>query len=570
VSNSTLAARISALIDKWNGYKNALRDMLTQQTGTVDMEDGTGAIVTLPTFPALQKTVTGLTDDLTGAAAKAAAASSQASAFASASLKSANDSDTARAAAVVAKDAAAASAVAADTSATTTITKAGDAAASATQAGTKAAAADASAVAAAGSLSTVKTYSDNAATSATAADASKTAAAASQGLALQYAIGALIYRGKWSAASGATPASPKTGDFYIVSVAGTVSSVKYGVGDMLVYDGDAWDRIDNQTAVNTVAGRTGNVVIAISDLAGLQAALDAKQNLLGFTAVQQGTGIGQGANLIKLGWGSSKLKLTVDNTDIGSIATESWAVSAFPLIAGRTVTTNTVFASGSPPNIAALVNNQNVAFTIANANNNSASAVMGFLRDGQFGAFFGLDTDNQWKVGGWSTGAVAYRVIHEGLTNWNCPGQLGAGNIMLTNGVYIYQSANSLNIRCGPASSYRYHQFNDVGDLMISAWAYAANFKISSDARLKSNRVVLDASTELEKLKRLIPCEYDKDGNHEYGFFAQEVEPVYPTMVTKNPGQAGKDTRSLSATELLAPIVAVLQDFDRRLTKAGL
>lgn len=480
MSNSTLAARISALIDKWNGYKNALRDMLTKQTGTVDMEDGTGAIVTLPTFPALQKSVAAITDDLTGAAAAAAASSSQASAFASASRNSAADSADARDAALASQDAAAASAVSADTSATTSITKAGEAAASAITAGAKATAADASAVAAAGSLSTVKTYSDNAGFSAAAADSSKTAAAASQGLALQYAnapvnfqvtpgnysafhwaeqarltaVGALIYRGKWSAASAALPTNPKTGDFYIVSVAGTVSTVKYGVGDMLVYDGDTWDRIDNQQVVTSVAGRTGNVVIGISDLAGLQTALDGKQGLLGFTAVQQGTGVGQSSNLVKIGWSAStaKLKLTVDITDIGNIATETWAVAAFPLIAARTVTTNTVFASGSPGNIASIVNNQSVALTIANANNTYASAAMGFLRDGAFGAFFGLDTDNQFKIGGWSYGTNAYRVIHEGVTNWNCPGQMAANSLTTQSNGGAYLSGNGSGIQHnGPA-----------------------------------------------------------------------------------------------------------------------
>ena len=52
---------------------------------------------------------------------------------------------------------------------------------------------------------------------------------------------------------------------------------------------------------------------------------------LGYTPVQQGTGIGQSANTVKIGWnGSSKLKATVDNTDLGNIAFETWvSFSAF-------------------------------------------------------------------------------------------------------------------------------------------------------------------------------------------------------------------------------------------------
>jgi hypothetical protein len=43
---------------------------------------------------------------------------------------------------------------------------------------------------------------------------------------------------------------------------------------------------------------------------------------LGYAPVQQGTGIGQRSNAIKIGWNGSKLQLTVDTTDQGNIVTE--------------------------------------------------------------------------------------------------------------------------------------------------------------------------------------------------------------------------------------------------------
>ncbi len=45
----------------------------------------------------------------------------------------------------------------------------------------------------------------------------------------------------------------------------------------------------------------------------------------------------------------------------------------------------------------------------------TGAAFLAFHRPGQFASFFGLDIDNQWKVGGWSAGAVAYRMWHEGV-----------------------------------------------------------------------------------------------------------------------------------------------------------
>jgi hypothetical protein len=40
---------------------------------------------------------------------------------------------------------------------------------------------------------------------------------------------------------------------------------------------------------------------------------------LGYTPVQQGTGIGQLANVVKLGWSGSRVKVTIDATDIGNV-----------------------------------------------------------------------------------------------------------------------------------------------------------------------------------------------------------------------------------------------------------
>ncbi len=49
------------------------------------------------------------------------------------------------------------------------------------------------------------------------------------------------------------------------------------------------------------------------------------QAALGYTPVQQGTGVGQGANAIKIGYDSAnaRLKATVDTTDLGAIWTDS-------------------------------------------------------------------------------------------------------------------------------------------------------------------------------------------------------------------------------------------------------
>lgn len=100
---------------------------------------------------------------------------------------------------------------------------------------------------------------------------------------------------------------------------------------------------------------------SIANISGLQAALDAKLSLAGgsltgrlFTA----PGVGQGNNAIG-----------VVTASLGEVEIQS---------------------------------------------NGTGAATVAFHRAGNFAAYFGLDTDNKWKVGGWSMGAVAYPLRHDG------------------------------------------------------------------------------------------------------------------------------------------------------------
>lgn len=85
---------------------------------------------------------------------------------------------------------------------------------------------------------------------------------------------------------------------------------------------------------------------------------------------------------------------------------------------GQSVTSglNPKFGSGNSATISAITGSTG-AFMVGNEGNNAASAVIAFHREGSFAAYFGLDTDNQWKVGGWSMGANAYVLWHAGNFN---------------------------------------------------------------------------------------------------------------------------------------------------------
>lgn len=59
------------------------------------------------------------------------------------------------------------------------------------------------------------------------------------------------------------------------------------------------------------------------------------------------------------------------------------------------------------------------AISIHNGSNNAAISAMSFVRDGSFGTWFGLDTDNELAWGGWSHGNVRYRIWSEKNFNPN-------------------------------------------------------------------------------------------------------------------------------------------------------
>ncbi len=86
-------------------------------------------------------------------------------------------------------------------------------------------------------------------------------------------VGGLVYKGLWNALTNSPTITSGVGTlgwFYKVGTAGTTTvdgiSV-WNVGDMLLFDGTVWDKIDGQISeVISVAGRTGVVVLSSADL----------------------------------------------------------------------------------------------------------------------------------------------------------------------------------------------------------------------------------------------------------------------------------------------------------------
>lgn len=235
-------------------------------------------------------------------------------------------------------------------------TSANNAATSEASAANSKTAAQASATAAAGSEANALASKNAAASSAASADTAK-------GLAQQYAnagqnievqpgefsarhwalqarasaVGALVYRGTWSAAAGNYPPAPALGDFYRIGTAGTLGGTPYLVGDALIYNGSAWDKLDGAEAVHSFNGRLGAITLLAADITAA----------LGNSPVLQ-----TGSDTVRFSWASitSKLRLAINGNDQGGLLLESaftWAnLGAKPTTVAAAGLTNAAVTDG--------------------------------------------------------------------------------------------------------------------------------------------------------------------------------------------------------------------------------
>jgi hypothetical protein len=106
--------------------------------------------------------------------------------------------------------------------------------------------------------------------------------------------GGIKFKGVWDASTGTFPGTGTgaIGDLYIVSVAGTVGGIAFGVGDTLyarvanasttVFSPN-WARVENISDVNSVFGRTGAVVAVAGDYTASQVTNVAAGNIAAVT-----------------------------------------------------------------------------------------------------------------------------------------------------------------------------------------------------------------------------------------------------------------------------------------------
>jgi len=88
----------------------------------------------------------------------------------------------------------------------------------------------------------------------------------------------VVYQGTWDANANTPTIVSSTGDqghYYVVSTAGSTNIngiTDWKIGDWIIFNGSAWEKVDNTESVTSVFGRTGAVVAASNDYTHAQLA----------------------------------------------------------------------------------------------------------------------------------------------------------------------------------------------------------------------------------------------------------------------------------------------------------
>ncbi len=158
-------------------------------------------------------------------------------------------------------------------------------------------------------------------------------------------VGGVQYKGTWNAATN-TPTLVSSvgvqGNYYVVSVAGNTNLngiTDWKLGDWAIFNGSAWEKVDNTDAVISVNGKIGEVVLTTTDIAEgtnlYYTDLRARSAISLTTTGNSGastysnlTGILNVPNYTLAGLGGVPLtrELTINGTTFDLSANRSWSV----------------------------------------------------------------------------------------------------------------------------------------------------------------------------------------------------------------------------------------------------
>ena len=144
-------------------------------------------------------------------------------------------------------------------------------------------------------------------------------------------LGQVEYKGTWNADTN-TPTLPTTpdkkGDYYVVSEAGTFVGIDFEVGDWIISNGTAWEKVNNTDAVRTVFGRLGDIVANSGDYQAFYVNFDTAQTITGEKTFDSTIRANDGVRLAQIGGASSTRLVNLSSTFITSIGTNQFGFNS--------------------------------------------------------------------------------------------------------------------------------------------------------------------------------------------------------------------------------------------------
>lgn len=320
----------------------------------------------------------------------------------------------------------------------------------------------------------------------------------------------------------------------------TGANIATAAGDVAIMMSDAssnWTCISYQRASGKALSlSSGDVTTALGFT---------PQTALGFTPVQQGTGVGQSSNTVKMGWSGTRVKVTIDSTDMGNVLFDghigssiqaysanltSWAgiapsakqdaLNYTPLNkAGDTMTG--VFYSYAKNGIVGGGDSGCARFQNSSGTGDSSTALVSFLCQGVYGINMHLRADGYFGIGGWSRGSWSW-----------------------------YSDPSGNMVAAGNVTAYSDPKLKEDWEVILDPWAIVD--------RIDGGRF---------RWKHGFAHTAIKAGKWDFGILADQVEKVMPEIVTESIDIEGESFKTVDYTKLVPVLLETVKDLNQRLKK---
>ena len=398
-------------------------------------------------------------------------------------------------------------------------------------------------------------------------------------------VGQVQYQGTWNASTD-TPTLPDAtaskGYYYVTSAAGTYETISYAIGDWVISNGTAWEKVDNTDAVTSVFGRIGAIIAAESDYSSFYPTISQFNTAISQSRSTESTLTSQVQSNIteinNLGGGLSNKISTDSNASLNNLTTGGLSVEGSTYLSGGissigqvgdrySITTgglNSLFIS----------NNTSIPYSFFEVNNDYIKST-----DGSNGGFVQLSstlskfsTHANSSEPNSSTIRIAQSTDYGTATIDHISGNLSLGRLDVVSNVDISLVAGVSNPQYGGRISFSspggfafissdvtmYNNLSVIQDItaryitsteninsdkdIIAGGRVLAEGDIvafySSDKRLKDN--IEQIPNAIDKIQSIGGYSFnwnDKQdtyevGSRDIGVIAQEVEEVLPELVT--------------------------------------